>query len=200
MLKALLPFIISTLVGIYALFFALLYFLKKKGKSCPEQVKKLKLLVLVFFAVIVYCAFFDDSKTVFVCESEPKTCTYYHATIANKKLRFVRKYDLSEKESVSVEKHTDYRGRGRTRTYYKVVFTSGFDFPKEFDLTEEAEKEARKIGRFLSGERQNYRFYYERGGSDGEYLSLISLVFLTIFGTTATIVTGISLYKASKQR
>lgn len=197
-------FLILPVICIYAIFFVLLYLFKKKGGVFPDNVKsRIKYLILAFLAVGAWQIFFEDSKIAVTCDAETKVCSYYRSTIANKELRFVRTYDLSETVGVSVEKHKHYSGRGRSDTYYKIVFENGdggIDFPKTFSFESDAAREAEKIRRFLSGEKKNYGYFYERGGSDGEFLSLMGLTFLMIAGIVgAAVITGLMLRQKTRQ-
>lgn len=194
------PFIIAPLAVLTAAFFTVFYFFKKKGLRFDSEVSgRLKLLSLAFLGVAVWFIVFEDRDMIFECSADKTVCNYFHSTIADTNMRFVRSYDISDLRDVRTQKQTSYRGRGRRKTFYRIVFETPeetFDFPKNFDFREEAEQETARLRAYLFSERPAYRYIEQKAGSDTVFLVLMGGMFLLIFGMILTVLMGIQLYKA----
>ncbi len=197
-----LSFMIMPLAGLAAVFFVVLYFFRKKGLHFEtETTGRLKLLLLAAAGALAWFVLFEDRDMIFECSEEKTRCDYFHSTIADTKMRFVRSYDISGVRNVRMEKKSVYRSRGRRNVFYRIVFEAGgqsFDFPKKFDLREEAERETAKLRSYFFSDRPAYRYIQQSYGSDTQFLLLIGGLLILICGAILTILMGMQLYKASR--
>lgn len=134
--------------------------LRLTKKLTPETFSRLKLILACFAAVTGWFYFFEDKQTVFECRNPSLTCVYYHSTIADPKLRFVRSFNLNGLKEIELKRVKRRSGKYSTRTVYKIVFhseTEQNEFPKTFDIEDWAQEEIGKINRFLQdGKKQRY--------------------------------------------
>lgn len=183
-------------LAIYAVFFLLLFVMRRKKITFPRESKtNMKFLAAGFSLLLIWVVFFEDNKVFFTCEPETKICRYYRATIAQPEIRLSKTYDLSKIKAAIIEKKVKLFQKGH-RSYYKIVFKNGAeetDFPKRFDFSTDAETECKKINLFLSGSRNSYSYIYE---SPKGSLVFFSLLVLTLFGIIGATVIAITIYKA----
>lgn len=188
--------IVTFTLAIYAVFFLLLFVMRKKRITLPGETKSnMKFLAAGFSLLLIWVVFFEDNKVFFTCEPETKICRYYRATIAQPEIRLSKTYDLSKIKAAIIEKRVKLFQKGH-RDYYKIVFKNGAeetDFPKRFDFLTEAETECEKINRFLSGRLDSYKYLYE---APKGILIIFSLMALILFGIIGAAVIAITIYKA----
>jgi hypothetical protein len=195
-------FIIMALAGLGAAFFTVLHFFRKKGLHFEKETSgRLKLLLLVALGAVVWFIVAEDWEMIFECSEDKTVCNYFHSTIANTEMRFVRSYDISGVRNVRMEEKTVYRSRGRRNTFYRIVFESGrdtFDFPKTFNFQEDAEQEIAKLRKYLFSDQTAYRYIERSYGSNTLFLVLIGGILLFISGTVLIFLMGMELYRASR--
>lgn len=159
-------FLLPSLFPFFAIGFTYLI-LRLTKKLTPEASSRLK-LVLACFAVVMGCVyFFEDKQTVFECRKPSLTCVYYHSTIADPKLRFVRSFNLNDLKEIELKTEKRRSGKYSTREVYKIVFhseTAQDEFPKTFGIESWAKEEIGKINRFLQTDRQ--RYVYREGSEE----------------------------------
>lgn len=97
--------IVTFTLAIYAVFFLLLFVMRKKRITLPGETKSnIKFLAAGFSLLLIWVVFFEDNKTFFTCEPETKICRYYRATIAQPEIRLSKTYDLSKIKKATIEK------------------------------------------------------------------------------------------------
>lgn len=146
---------------------AALFCLKLKGEKRKEAFSRFKLVLACFVAVLGWFYFFEDKQLIFECAKETARCDYYHSTIADPELRFVKSYDFTKWTNIELQSFKRRSGRYSSTTRYKIVFHSGTEqeeFPATFSIKEWAEEEIGKINRFLKTDRK--RYVYEEGSAD----------------------------------
>lgn len=190
------------LAGLATVFFTVLYFFRKKELHFEKKTAgRLKLLLLTLLGAAAWFILFEDRDMIFECSADKTVCNYFHSTIADTEMRFVRSYDISGVRNVRMEQKTVYRSRGRRKTFYRIVFESGreaFNFPKKFDFREEAEQETAKLRKYLFSDQMTYRYIEQSYGSSTLFLVLIGGMLLFISGAVVTFLMGMELYRASR--
>lgn len=191
--------------GVVLLFVILSFTLGKKGIYLNGETRQtLKLIFLCFVGVSVWYIFFEDREMIFECRKKTMTCTYYHSTIADKTIRLVKAYDISNISGVKLTKHTKRSGKYSRKTYYKIRFVTGehsFEMPHEFDIESFAAEEGNKINRFLATPQPVYRYEKKAySASDRILLIMIGALGVILLGGTASAALVIEWKKSRKKR
>ena len=151
--------ILTVLGGLILLLF---YIFKKKGVSVSGASKYVFKYLLFFLLIIgTYASFFLDNDIVFTCHKSTMKCNYHHSTYTDRELRFVKSYPISAETRASVREKTVYRGKGRVRTYYQIIFQTGeksFPFPKDFYGEEDAAEQSRHFNVFISSDHTFFKY------------------------------------------
>lgn len=160
-------FLLPSLLPFFVIGFAYLI-LRLTKKLTPETLSRLRLVLASFAVIMGWVYFFEDKQTIFECRKPSLTCVYYHSTIADPKLRFVRSYDLNSLQHIELKTEKRRKGKYSTRNVYKIVFhseTAQDEFPETFDIEDWAQEEIGKINRFLQdGKKQ--RYVYREGSEE----------------------------------
>lgn len=153
-------FFILSLIFWIVFLLLFLYTLSAKIKYKTEEKISCGFVFFFFCGLIIYMVFIDDRDILFECRKDTQQCTYIHSTIANTKMRQVKTYDISSVTGVRVDEKSRI-GKYKKVLRYKIRFlthTASFEMPKSFISKQEAEYEANKIIKFLSSDKQVYRY------------------------------------------
>ena len=141
------------------------------GKAVKEYAIIYVVVVLLFSGWIF---FFKDRSLYIECRQDTLTCSYYHTTQFNQRMRLVKNYDISRVSRAEVQKH--YRRRGST--YYTIRLTTdgekGFNLPPHFGYSGAAKTEADRFGRFLAYKKDLY--VYKETPSEDSFLKLVLFI------------------------
>lgn len=140
-----------------------------KNRPTRENLLRLKMVLFCFVAALGHFTFFKDKQVVFECRKPSLNCAYYHSTIADPELRFVRSYDLKGLKSVELRTKKHRNRPFISGKFYKIVFhleKEPANFPETFEIEDRAKKEIADFNRFLETDEQSY--VYQRGNEEND--------------------------------
>ena len=123
-----------------------------------KEIKECAIAYVILMGVLTGWQFFFEDRTVFLeCRQKTMTCSYFHTTEFNKKMRPAKTYDISRVQYARIAKH--YRRRGTS--FYTVQLAGEkheLDLPPHFSSSRAAKEEADKFNRFLHQKKETYTF------------------------------------------
>lgn len=180
-------YFMSSIAGIVAafggVFILLLLFMRRQGLTFTKEEKKsFFFIILIFFGTVGYFFFFEDADFIFRCGKDTQRCDYHHSTHYNKNIRLARSFDLSGIKEAGIVRHKRSCGRRCSKTVYRIVFNgenNSFEMPKDFDLKEDAERQAARAAAFLQTDKPYYAYQEITSNDTKHYLIMILPLFLS---------------------
>ncbi|MBR1776982.1 MAG: hypothetical protein IJ752_00140, partial [Alphaproteobacteria bacterium] len=106
-----------------------------------KEIKECAIAYVILMGVLTGWQFFFEDRTVFLeCRQKTMTCSYFHTTEFNKKMRPAKTYDISRVQYARIAKH--YRRRGTS--FYTVQLAGEkheLDLPPHFSSSRAAKEE-----------------------------------------------------------
>ena len=162
---------------LWGIFILLLLHVRKKGIAFAKKEKgALYLAIFVLIAVSGWIYFFDDAGFIFSCRKSTRRCDYSHSTLFDKRMRFVRSYDLTGITAAEVVSRKRNCGRYCLKTVYRVRLHgngTGFEIPKDIVFEEDAQQLALKAADFIQTDKPAYEYKDIMSNDSGKKLILI---------------------------
>lgn len=204
--------VFSIFAGLFLIETALyLYIKKKQSKAIKWLNKKIKeniiAYLIIFSLFFCYLYFFEERSFYLECQKDAMTCTYFHTTYSNKKMRVIEKYDISQVQYARAKRNNRIGRHGSNRAFYTVELVEknkSFSLAPHYNTMNSAAKEAHHFNRFLIGNQKIYTVRKDPSsdpfGSIIGFMACLFAIFLEIRPFWDLAIVAFKEYKKEKRR